>query len=83
WLDCKRNRAKDVQHLLKPVQDDFFEAIPVSDKINHARYFGTDVHERVEEPVISQAGKLQKPVKPKKSAAKKKTDDKDDQFSMF
>ncbi|MBX8824635.1 SOS response-associated peptidase [Ochrobactrum sp. SFR4] len=83
WLDCKRNRAKDVQHLLRPVQDDFFEAIPVSDKINNARYFGTDVHEPVEELTVSQEPIVKKPAKPKKSAVKKKTDDNDDQFSMF
>ncbi len=80
WLDCKRNRAKDVRHLLKPVQDDFFEAIPVSDKINNARYFGADVHERAEElplqPVkdAAQAGK---------AASRKKADDNDDQLCMF
>ncbi len=83
WLDCKRNRAKDVKHLLKPVQDDFFEAIPVSDKINNARYFGTDVHEVVEELTVSQEPVVKKPAKPKKPAVKKKTDDNDDQFSMF
>lgn len=83
WLDCKRNRAKDVQHLLKPVQDDFFEAIPVSDKINSARYFGTDVHEQVQEPVLHQEHLKAKPVKPKKRVSSKKTDDNDDQFSMF
>ncbi len=72
-----------MQHLLRPVQDDFFEAIPVSDKINNARYFGTDVHERVEELTVSQEPIAKKPAKPKKSAVKKKTDDNDDQFSMF
>lgn len=83
WLDCKRNRGKDVQHLLKPVQDDFFEAIPVSDKINNARYFGTDVHEPAEEHSAQEPAQPAKPTRSKKSTNTKKTDDNDDQFSMF
>lgn len=83
WLDCKRNRGKDVQHLLKPVQDDFFEVIPVSSKINNARYFGTDVLEPVEELSAQGPVQIKNPAKPKKSASAKKNDDSDDQFSMF
>lgn len=78
WLDCKANRAKDVKHLLRLVQEDFFEAIPVSDKINNAGYFGADVQERVDETKVlsvpSKKKKLKKAVMPKKP---------DDQFSLF
>lgn len=79
WLDCKRNRAKDMRHLLKPVPDDFFEAVPVSDKINKAGYYGADVLEPVELRAEQQAAtalsaNANKPKKP---------DDNDDQLSMF
>lgn len=83
WLDCKRNRAKDVQHLLKPVQNDFFEAIPVSEKINNARYFGADVHEPVEELAAMPPQVLKKRTKAKKLSVDKKKDDNDDQLTMF
>lgn len=83
WLDCKRNRAKDVKHLLKPVVDDFFEAIAISDKINNARYFGTDVLQAVEELSALEPAPLKKTAKPKKSPKPKKDDDNGDQFSMF
>lgn len=83
WLDCKRNRAKDVQHLLKPVQNDFFEALPISDKINNARYFGADVHEPVEELAAMPPQVLKKRTKAKKLSVDKKKDDNDDQLTMF
>lgn len=83
WLDCKRNRAKDVQHLLKPVQDDFFEAIPVSDKINNVRYFGSDVHDPAPETAAIPPAPVKKCAKTKKTPAEKKTDDNDDQLFMF
>lgn len=83
WLDCKRNRGKDVQHLLKPVQDDFFEAIPISDKINNAGYFGIDVLQPVEELSANEMSRPKKMLKSRTSDAAKKSDDNDDQFSMF
>ncbi|WP_421090203.1 SOS response-associated peptidase [Pseudochrobactrum sp. MP213Fo] len=83
WLDCKRNRAKDVRHLLKPVQDDFFEAVPVSDKINNARYFGTDVLQPVEEQLAEQNTLRKKPRKLQNKDDKKKPDDNNDQLTMF
>lgn len=83
WLDCKRNRAKDVQHLLKPVADNFFEVIPVSDKVNHAGYFGADVLQRVEELTAQESSPRKKQVKSSPANEKKKTDDNDNQLSMF
>ena len=34
WLDCKTQEPREVADLMRPVQDDFFEMIPVSDKVN-------------------------------------------------
>ncbi|OJU68804.1 MAG: hypothetical protein BGO05_14450, partial [Rhizobiales bacterium 63-7] len=31
WLDCKTQEPRDVADLLRPVEDDFFEAVPGSD----------------------------------------------------
>ena len=34
WLDCRNNEPRDVADLLRPIQPDFFEAVPVSDRVN-------------------------------------------------
>jgi putative SOS response-associated peptidase YedK len=34
WLDCINNEPRDVADLMRPVEPDFFEAIPVSDRVN-------------------------------------------------
>ncbi|GHD06860.1 DUF159 family protein [Tianweitania populi] len=50
WLDCRTQEPRDVLDLLKPVQSDFFEAIPVSDRVNKVANLGPDLIERVEAP---------------------------------
>ena len=47
WLDCVGNQPRDVADLLEPVQPDFFEAIPVSDKVNKVANTGQEVQEPV------------------------------------
>lgn len=49
WLDCRGQEPRDVVHLLKPAQPDFFEAIPVSDGVNKVDNLGPDLIERVAE----------------------------------
>jgi len=34
WLDCRNQEPRDVADLLRPAEPGFFEAIPVSDKVN-------------------------------------------------
>lgn len=34
WLDCVSNEPRDVRDLLRAADDDFFEAVPVSDRVN-------------------------------------------------
>ena len=43
WLDCKGQEPRDVADLLQPVEPGFFEAIPVSDKVNKVSNAGPDI----------------------------------------
>jgi len=51
WLDCKTQEPRDVLDLMKPIDDGFFEAIPVSDKVNKVANMGPDILEPVEEVI--------------------------------
>jgi putative SOS response-associated peptidase YedK len=51
WLDCVKCEPRDVADLLAPVEPGFFEAVPVSDKVNSVANLGPDLQERVEEVV--------------------------------
>lgn len=50
WLDCVTNEPRDVAGCMAPVGPDFFEAIPVSDKVNKVANMGPELLERVESP---------------------------------
>lgn len=69
WLDCKTQEPREVADLMRPVDEDFFEAIPVSDKVNKVANMGEDLQTPVP---------LEKPLPP---ADKKKPDD--GQLSFF
>ncbi|MBB3657377.1 putative SOS response-associated peptidase YedK [Rhizobium sp. BK650] len=47
WLDCKTQEPREVVDLMRPVQEDFFEAIPVSDKVNKVANMGPDLQDPV------------------------------------
>ncbi|MGJ7037732.1 putative SOS response-associated peptidase YedK [Shinella sp. BE166] len=49
WLDCKTQEPRDVVDLMKPIDEGFFEAIPVSDKVGKVANMGPDILEPVEE----------------------------------
>ncbi|WP_234188536.1 SOS response-associated peptidase [Shinella sp. NM-101] len=49
WLDCKTQEPRDVADLMKPIDDGFFEAIPVSDRVNKVANMGPDILDPVEE----------------------------------
>lgn len=49
WLDCITREPRDVADIMRPVQPDFFEAIPVSDKVGKVANIGPDLQERVAE----------------------------------
>jgi len=69
WLDCKTQEPRDVLDLMTPVQEDFFEAIPVSDRVNKVANMGPDL----QTPVT---------VEPVKKLPKK-TDPEDGQLSLL
>ncbi|MDX8448487.1 SOS response-associated peptidase [Mesorhizobium captivum] len=46
WLDCRTQEPRDVLDLLRPVEADFFEAIPVSDLVNKVANTGPEIQER-------------------------------------
>lgn len=48
WLDCVGNEPRDVADIMRPVEPDFFDAIPVSDKVNKVANTGPDIQERAE-----------------------------------
>lgn len=70
WLDCINNEPRDVADITQPVEPGFFDAIPVSDKVNKVANTSPDIQERAEvaeEP----------PQKPKPKSAG------DDQLKLF
>ncbi|MCP4316821.1 MAG: SOS response-associated peptidase [Hyphomicrobiales bacterium] len=69
WLDCKTQEPRHVADLMKPADPDFFEAIPVSDRVNKVANMGPDLQEAVE-------------IAPEASA-ESDTDSDDDQMSLF
>jgi putative SOS response-associated peptidase YedK len=53
WLDCKTLEPRGIADLLKPVDDDFFEAIPVSDLVNKVANTSPEVQKPVGQEVIA------------------------------
>lgn len=54
WLDCTNQEPRDVAHLMQAVEDGFFEAVPVSGKVNKVANSGPEVQEPVTLPVSPQ-----------------------------
>jgi len=48
WLDCRSNEPRDVADLLRPADPGFFEAIPVSDRVNKVANTGPEIQEPVD-----------------------------------
>lgn len=49
WLDCRRYEPREVADLFDPVEPDFFEAIPISSRVNKVANTGPDIQEPVAE----------------------------------
>lgn len=47
WLDCLNHEPRHVADLLRPADPDFFEAIPISDKVNKVANIGPDIQELI------------------------------------
>jgi putative SOS response-associated peptidase YedK len=54
WLDCKTREPRDVTDLMQPVEDGFFEAISVSDKVNKVANAGPDIQQPMTESTNAQ-----------------------------
>ena len=48
WLDCRGNEPRDVAHLMRPCEPGFFEAVPVSNRVNRIANVGQENIEPVE-----------------------------------
>ncbi len=46
WLDCRSLEPRDVADLLRPAEEGFFEAVPVSDLVNKVANTGPEIQER-------------------------------------
>ncbi|MDP9839155.1 putative SOS response-associated peptidase YedK [Neorhizobium huautlense] len=61
WLDCRLQEPREVKDLMKAVDDDFFEAIPVSDRVNKVSNMGAELQLPAEDvaplPAIRQKSK--------------------------
>lgn len=49
WLDCRASEPRDVADLLRPIDGDFFEAVPVSDAVNKVANDNGSLQERAPE----------------------------------
>lgn len=47
WLDCRTQEPRHVADLLRPAEPDFFEAVPVSDRVNKVAHVGPELQEAV------------------------------------
>ncbi|MEP5623072.1 MAG: SOS response-associated peptidase [Hyphomicrobiales bacterium] len=65
WLDVKNIDARDAHSLLKPMPDDFFDAIPVSSMVNSVRNDGPDL--------IASAAEIEAPTSKPRSKPKPNT----------
>jgi len=61
WLDCRTQEPRDVAYLMRPPEEGFFEAIPVSDKVNKVANAGPDLQERVEPTQSTEVSARQAP----------------------
>lgn len=52
WLDCRNQEPREVADLMVPAPDDFFEAVPVSDKVNAVRNVGPELQTPVEASAV-------------------------------
>lgn len=74
WLDCRTQEPRDVADLLSPVDDDYFDVIPVSDRVNKVANTGADLQTPVQGAERPEA---------KPPVAKPKDPPADPQLSLF
>lgn len=57
WLDCRTLEPRDVADLLRPVEPDFFEAVPVGDLVNKVANTGAEIQQRIVEADAMESAK--------------------------
>jgi putative SOS response-associated peptidase YedK len=57
WLDCRFQEPRDVADLLQPADPGFFEAVPVSDRVNKVANTGPEIQKRAKRMVTMSDGK--------------------------
>ena len=63
WLDCRTQEPRDVEDLMLPFDEDFFEAIPVGNAVNKVSNSGPEIQTQVEiEPAGEGSKKSADPV---------------------
>ncbi|KKX34426.1 SOS response-associated peptidase [Rhizobium sp. LC145] len=70
WLECKIQEPRDVADLMRPAEEDFFEALPVSDLVNKVSNMGPEL----QKPIAAALPEEEPPKKPKSD---------DSQMSLF
>jgi putative SOS response-associated peptidase YedK len=55
WLDCRNNEPRDVADLLRPAPPGFFEAVPVSERVNKVANSDPDIQERFVAPDVGES----------------------------
>ena len=73
WLDCRNQEPRDVADLMQPMPEGFWEAVPVSDRVNKVANVGPELQERFTVPEQTEA----EPPKPRKPEPD------DSQMSLF
>lgn len=55
WLDCRNQEPRDVADLMRPVEPGFFEAVPVSDKVNSYQNLGPELIDAIVPKPVTKA----------------------------
>ena len=61
WLDCRHGEPRDIVDLMRPTDEDYFEAIPVSDLVNKVANVGPDLQLPIVPRTTSQKPAAAKP----------------------
>lgn len=57
WLDCLNNEPRHLSNLMRPVDDDYFEAVPIGDAVNKVANTGAEVQRPLrEKPSVEPSG---------------------------
>lgn len=61
WLNCRTNEPRHVAELMQPMEEGFFEAIPVSEKVNKVTNSSPELQDRVDAVAERRSRKKKEP----------------------